>query len=105
MLIENSLAVSFEGGSFYNLTMAENATATEWPSTPIVPEAKALFDRLFEILDDNTPDAGQKLATEIFAPNAKFVTSSGVFQGEKGIYFPISIPTQLTAIRAERDMN
>ncbi|OCK82592.1 hypothetical protein K432DRAFT_391110 [Lepidopterella palustris CBS 459.81] len=64
--------------------MAENATATEWPSTPIVPEAKALFDRLFEILDDNTPDAGQKLATEIFAPNAKFVTSSGVFQGEKG---------------------
>ncbi|KAF2493640.1 hypothetical protein BU16DRAFT_563792 [Lophium mytilinum] len=56
-------------------------THTEWPSIGVAPSTKALLDDFFEILDENTADAGQKLADRIFTPDGTFITSSSKFTG------------------------
>ncbi|KAF2808131.1 uncharacterized protein BDZ99DRAFT_534054 [Mytilinidion resinicola] len=62
--------------------MAELATTnTEWPSIGVAPSTKQLLDDFFVILDEDTPDAGEKLATRIFTPDGTFITSSEKFTG------------------------
>jgi hypothetical protein len=57
---------------------------TEWPDTPIPDAVKRLIDRFLDIMDHNTEDAGDKLATEIFTPDGVLSTSSAVARGEAG---------------------
>jgi hypothetical protein len=57
---------------------------TEWPDTPIPDAAKRLIDRFLDIMDHNTEDAGDKLATEIFTPDGVLSTSAFVARGEAG---------------------
>jgi hypothetical protein len=65
--------------------MAELATTdTEWPKTPVPETLKKLMDHFFVIMDNNTPDAGARLAAEVFTPDATFILSGGTYVGTKG---------------------
>lgn len=57
---------------------------TEWPETHVPDAVKRLIDRFLDIMDHNTEDAGDKLATEIFTPDGVLSTSSAVARGEAG---------------------
>lgn len=75
--------------------MAELATTkTEWPSTPVPETLKNLMDRFFVIMDKNTPDAGARLAAEIFTPTATFTLSGGTYIGSEGssIHAELRVP-------------
>jgi len=66
--------------------MVELATTkTEWPSTPVPATVKKLMDDFFTIMDNNTPDAGARLAAEIFTPDATFIITAGAYVGSEEI--------------------
>jgi hypothetical protein len=77
---------------------------TEWPTVvQIAPSTKKLIHDYFEILDANTADAGEKLATRIFTKDATFKTSSASFIGyegplepQEGPFRPLAAPNQQT---------
>jgi hypothetical protein len=56
----------------------------EWPDMPVPNAVKRLIDRFLDIMDHNTEDAGDKLATEIFTPDGVLSTSAAVARGEAG---------------------
>ena len=65
--------------------MTELATTkTEWPATHIPATLKNLMDHFFVIMDKNTPDAGDRLAAEVFTPEATFTLSGGTYVGSEG---------------------
>ena len=71
---------------------------TEWPETPVPEAAKRLIDLFLDIMDHNTEDAGDRLATEIFAPDGELRTSAAISSGEAGwfafsnhVFSPLSI--------------
>jgi hypothetical protein len=60
-------------------------TETEWPSSTPVPSAvKKFLDEFFVVMDNNTPDAGAKLAADFFTPTATFVLTGGTYVGSEG---------------------
>jgi len=61
-------------------------TNTEWPSSTTVPSAvKKFLDEFFVIMDNNTADAGDKLAADFFTPTATFVITGGTYKGSEEI--------------------
>lgn len=54
--------------------MGYNTASTEWPSIQVPDQVKEQVDKLFSIMDTNAPEAGDRLAEEIFA-------SDGVIEG------------------------
>jgi len=57
---------------------------TEWPSAKFPENVKALLSHLFELIDSQEPDVGQRLATEVFTADG--MTQSGLqkFTGAEG---------------------
>ncbi|KAF2501139.1 hypothetical protein BU16DRAFT_555639 [Lophium mytilinum] len=59
---------------------------TEWPSSTTVPSTvKKFLDDFFVVMDNNTPDAGAKLAADFFTPTATFILSGGTYVGSEEI--------------------
>jgi len=59
---------------------------TEWPSsTPVPPAVKKFLDEFFVVMDNNTPDAGAKLAADFFTPTATFGITGGTYVGSEEI--------------------
>ncbi|OCK78476.1 hypothetical protein K432DRAFT_332005 [Lepidopterella palustris CBS 459.81] len=66
--------------------MSELATdKTEWPEKPLASNIKPFIDTFFDILDNNTEDAGERLAKEIFATDGYFGTASKGYTGSEEI--------------------
>ena len=59
---------------------------TEWPSSTFPENIKALLSHLFELIETQEPDVGQRLATEVFTPDG--MTRSGMqeFTGAEGTF-------------------
>lgn len=67
---------------------------TEWPEN-LVPEAvNKVIDTLLETFDNNTEDAGEKLAKYVFTPDAELHSSAGTFHGHAGTLPPITTSHQ-----------
>jgi hypothetical protein len=46
---------------------------TIWPEYPISPKVKAVLELFFTLADLNSPEAGPRLATEVFSSTAVIV--------------------------------
>ena len=64
-------------------TMA-STSSTEWPATPIPTETKELITKFFTLVDWVNPDAGPRLASEVFAEDGKLVSPGPTFEGSEG---------------------
>jgi hypothetical protein len=68
---------------------------TIWPtSTTIPPPTRSLIELFFTLADLNAPEAGPRMAEEVFAEDGEFVSSVSTTKGSAGMY--------LFAIRAFR---
>jgi len=59
--------------------------STVWPSVGVPKPAQSLLDHFFSLMDTSTDDAGKKLTTDIFTPDASFTSSSGTYRGSAEI--------------------
>lgn len=59
---------------------------TKWLSEAISQETKQLIARFYELADSKQPDAGQLLATQVFAKEATLVAANGTHKGSSGIF-------------------
>jgi hypothetical protein len=66
------------------VTMTYTTEGTVWPEDPIPEKIKALIDRFYIIADLKAPEAGPRLAEEIFAPNATLVMGAHKTAGSEG---------------------
>lgn len=64
--------------------MGYNTESTEWPTFPVPTPVKNILDRLYNLLDNPSPDVGNILADEIFAGNAEAQFGPHVFKGQGG---------------------
>jgi hypothetical protein len=64
--------------------MTYTTEGTVWPEDPIPEKIKALIDRFFIIADLKAPEAGPRLASEIFTPNATLVMGAHKIAGSEG---------------------
>lgn len=55
---------------------------TAWPSTGLTSKTKGIISLLFQLVDLNDPKSGEKLATEVFTDDGKFLATSGNFTGK-----------------------
>jgi hypothetical protein len=62
--------------------------STVWPTAvPIPIPIQRLIARFYELADLNSPDAGDRFATEVFTPTGFMAGVGGHgFHGEKGMY-------------------
>lgn len=58
--------------------------AVVWPEASLKQEAKDLVYKFFALVDQNRPGMGDELATEVFASNGVFMTSTARFEGTAG---------------------
>ncbi|KAM5346041.1 hypothetical protein ACJ41O_009046 [Fusarium nematophilum] len=58
---------------------------TIWPDNPVPTATKQLIARLLEIGDTDTPDAGEKMAQEIFTPDGVLNHCTYKFEGREAI--------------------
>jgi len=78
--------------------MGEVTANTIWPtSTSISAATKSLIELLFNLTDLNTPEAGPRLAEEVFAEDGEFVSAVNTTKGSAGtcLHF-INLPTQFS---------
>lgn len=86
--------------------MVYNTENTDWPEFFINAGSKDLISRFFLLLDTESPEVGDKLADEIFAPNARAEFGGKFFTGKEGNDFSVkTIPiiNPFTEIRKSRD--
>jgi len=62
-----------------------HTTETEWPENGVPEAVKKVIDTLLETFDNNTEDAGEKLAKYVFTPDAELHSSAGTFHGHAEI--------------------
>lgn len=68
-----------------SIMITENSTnAAIWPTSMPSSDVKTLVERFFTLVDTNSDDVGQKLAEEVFTPDAVFITANTTFQGQAG---------------------
>jgi hypothetical protein len=67
---------------------------TEWPENPVPEAVKKVIDTLLETFDNNTEDAGEKLAKYVFTPDAELHSSAGVYHGHAGTLPPTTTNLQ-----------
>ena len=60
------------------------AEGTIWPDYPISPKVKAVLEIFFTLGDLNSPEAGPRLAAEVFSPTAVIVAGSSKTTGTDG---------------------
>ena len=58
--------------------------AVVWPEAPLKQEAKDVVYKFFALVDQNRPGVGDELATEVFASDGVFMTSTARFEGTAG---------------------
>jgi hypothetical protein len=62
---------------------------TIWPtSTTVALETKAIIDLFFTLADLRAPEAGPRMADEVFAEDAEMVSSTGTAKGSAGNLTP-----------------
>ncbi len=60
---------------------------TTWPTAvPLDPAVKSLIDRFYSLADDTSPEAGPRMASEIFTEDAKLITGAGELSGHEGMH-------------------
>ncbi|KAL2851934.1 hypothetical protein BJY01DRAFT_208821 [Aspergillus pseudoustus] len=59
--------------------------STKWSSTAVDPDIQSLIAGFYELADEKSPDAGPRLAHEIFAPSGKLAGSTNTFNGREEI--------------------
>ncbi|KAK1761941.1 hypothetical protein QBC33DRAFT_502148 [Phialemonium atrogriseum] len=52
-----------------------------WPATTLQKGVKEVIARFYELADSKEPDAGPRIANEVFTKDATLVSVSGTFQG------------------------
>lgn len=57
-----------------------------WPATTLQKGVKEVIARFYELADSKEPDAGPRIANEVFTKGATLVSVSGTFQGFSGKY-------------------
>ena len=55
--------------------------STSWPSSSLPDSVKKLIDNFFSLVDLKDPEAGSRLADEIFTTDGKFSAVIGSFEG------------------------
>ncbi|KIV79461.1 hypothetical protein PV11_07023 [Exophiala sideris] len=59
---------------------------TVWPEALALDDSvKNVISLFYQLADDNDPQAGPRMASEVFTPDGKFVAAGGSFQGKEEI--------------------
>ncbi|EXJ82857.1 hypothetical protein A1O3_06672 [Capronia epimyces CBS 606.96] len=75
---------------------------TEWPTTPVPDAVKKFIDEFFIVMDNNTPDAGERLAADFFTPTASFTITGGTYVGTEEIKISRIAAWKVVTSRAHR---
>ena len=58
---------------------------TIWPDSKVLDsKVKDVISLFYELADDTSAEAGPRMASEVFASNAKIVIGTGTFEGSEG---------------------
>ena len=58
---------------------------TVWPESVAFDDSvKNVISLFYQLADDNSAQAGPRMASEVFTPDGKFIAGSGAFQGSEG---------------------
>ncbi len=58
---------------------------TIWPSVPALDQqTKDLLSLFYSLADDTGPDAGERMAKEVFTEQARMIAGTGEFMGSAG---------------------
>jgi hypothetical protein len=57
---------------------------TIWPDYPISSKVKAVLELFYTLADLNSPEAGPRLAAEVFSPTAVIVAGASETTGTDG---------------------
>ena len=68
-----------------SVKMGYPTAATMWPTPEPSKKIKDLVDLFFTLADTKDDNAGERLATKVFAEDAVFSSARGVYEGSKGI--------------------
>ena len=68
-------------------TMSYVTHTTRWLGDEVDANVKALITGFYELADSKSDDAGPRMASEIFSPDAVLVTPNGTFRGKDGMLF------------------
>lgn len=58
---------------------------TVWPAATLNNGVKDLITKFYQLADSKQPDAGARMASEVFSKNAILLSPNGTFQGSSGI--------------------
>ncbi|KAJ3533983.1 hypothetical protein NM208_g7746 [Fusarium decemcellulare] len=63
---------------------------TVWPVPAIDCEVKVkeVIAKFYDLADSKSPDAGPRMASEVFTSNASITTPGGTFEGAEGTTLP-----------------
>jgi len=58
---------------------------TVWPTAVTLdPAVKKLIDLFYSLADDTSPEAGPRMASEVFTKDGKMIAGVGGFSGQEG---------------------